>query len=296
MAFRGRGFWCLPIVIIGSMFLTGAVCAHPEEPTEVAIAYDNNTSAYEAGPIEATTHCILVHGFAGSPLDFSELPARLGDAGLRVSVLRLPHHGTNARTLAQATPNELVSAVEQAVVRSNSEYENTILIGFSMGGSIASIVASAVEVEKLVLVAPFYEVTHRWYFGMRAETWNAALGSFIPYIPKTSLSVQVNRREAVPSLFSNRWLPTAAVTTLVELGERAGSNDTLSQITGEVLVLHSPKDKAASAEASMVNFNTLPNEQNRYIEMPDRNNHHLLSDWDRELAYDHILQFILGQQ
>tara|TARA_B110000037_G_scaffold130155_1_gene147872 strand:+ start:447 stop:899 length:453 start_codon:yes stop_codon:yes gene_type:complete len=150
-------------------------------------------------------------------------------------------------------------------------------------------------VDKLVLIAPFFEVTHRWYFGLRAETWNAAIGFLIPYLPKTSRSVQVNRREAVPHLFSNSWLPTSAISTLVELGQEAGDPNTLSRIGSDVLVLHSPKDMAASQIASLRNFNLLGTERRRYIEMPNRNNHHLLSDWDREMAYDHILDFILGQ-
>jgi carboxylesterase len=296
MKFTCRGFRCLPIGFIWWGLLIGVVYAHPEEATEISTAYDNNTAGFELGPVDASTHCILVHGFAGSPLDFSELPTRLADGGLKVSVLRLPHHGTSARTLAQATPDELISAVEEAVVQSNELYENTVLIGFSMGGSIAAIVASRVNVQKLVLIAPFFEVTHRWYFGMRAETWNYLLGSIIRYIPKSTLSVQVNRREAVPLLFSNRWLPTAAVRTLVELGERAGLANTITQISGQVLVLHSTRDKAASYDSSFSNLNGLSNEGVRFIEMPERNNHHLLSDWDRELAYEHILDFALESE
>jgi carboxylesterase len=290
-----RWFKLLTAILCLCMYSGQTAKAHPEEPSEVTISRANNTEAFETGPQQAAVHCILVHGFAGSPLDFSELPTRLGEAGIRVSVLRLPHHGTTASSLSQATAGELVAAVEQAVLESNSEFDTTVVVGFSMGASISTIVASSIQVEKLVLIAPFFEVTHRWYFGLRAETWNAAFGFLIPYVPKTSRSVQVNRREAVPSLFSNSWLPTSAISTLVELGQEAGNPSTLSRVDSDVLVLHSPKDMAASQSASLRNFNLLGTERRRYIEMPNRNNHHLLSDWDRELAYDHILDFILSQ-
>jgi len=275
--------------------LKGIALAHPEAPTEASEAYANNTEAFEVGPEDAAVHCILVHGFAGSPLDFSDLPDRLAEAGMRVSALRLPHHGTRSSVLAQASSNELIEYVENTVAESNENYETTVLMGFSMGGSIAAIVAARANVDRLVLIAPFFEVTHRWYFGLRAETWNATLGVIIPYLPKTSLSVQVNRREAVPHLFSNSWLSTAAVDTLIELGRGAAQEGTLEAIEADTLVLHSPKDKAACERASYRNFQRFTSENHQYIEMPERNNHHLLSDWDRELAYEHILEFVLGR-
>jgi len=263
--------------------------ASGEEPPVVP-----GTEALELGDPAASTHCLLVHGFAGSRKDFADLGQLLADAGLHVRLVRLPGHGTTPQDMGEHSAEELIEAVRQELRASKARFQTVYLVGFSMGGALSTIVAAEEGVDRLLLLAPCYAVTPHWYYMLRPETWNRLLSPMVRYVPKAERTVQVNRREAVPHLFSYRKIPTSAVTVLGELGRRASQAEVLGAIQAPVLVLHSPGDNAASPRASMLAFQLLGSDDKRYVAIPKRNNHHLLWDWDREQVKQQALEFLLS--
>jgi carboxylesterase len=250
------------------------------------------TEALELGEPDAPVHCLLVHGFAGSRKDFADLGELLAEAGCHVRLERLPGHGTTPEDMEAATADELVDHVRQAVRQAKAEHERVILVGFSMGGAISTIVAAEEPVDRLVLLAPCFEIQHQWYYFERPEWWAEKLGSVVRWVPKTESTVQVNRKEARHMLFSYPRISTRSVLTLAELGQRASDPALLGAIDVPVLVVHSPGDFAASQAASEALFPLLGSSDTRYVRMDDRNNHHLLWDFDREVVKNEIMAFV----
>ncbi len=261
-------------------------------PEPEALTVIPGTEAIELGDPTSPVHCLLIHGFAGSRKDFGDLGELLAEAGCHVRLERLPGHGTTPEDMEATSADDLVAYVLDAVRLAKAEHERVVLVGFSMGGAISTIVASQEPVDRLVLVAPCFEIQHQWYYLERPEWWAEKLQPLVRWVPKTEATVQVNRVEAKPLLFSYLRIPTRSVLTLARLGERASDPAVLGAIDAPTLVLHSPGDFASSQAASEALFPLLGSSDNRYVRMDERNNHHLLSDYDRAVVKDEILAFL----
>lgn len=247
--------------------------------------------ARNLGPADSPACAVVVHGFLGAGQNFGELPERLAEAGWRVRVLRLPGHGTSPRDLAETTPDQLIAAVDDAVTEALGAHERVALVGHSMGGTLCTLVAARQPVDALVLAAPYFGVTHKWYYGLRAETWARVWRPVFPWLYKGELFLQVNRREARDDVLSYRWAPMAGVTTLMELGRRASDPDLLRRVTCPVLVLHGRDDAAASPAAAERALTAMGAECKQLVWL-ERSNHHLFFDFDRDTAVAEVVQFL----
>ncbi len=259
----------------------------PAEPTVIP-----GTEAIELGDPDASVGCLLVHGFAGSRRDFADLGDELAAAGCHVRLARLPGHGTTPEDMEAQSPDDLLEGARQELQSFRSNHEQIVLVGFSMGGVLSTLLAAEQPVDRLVLIAPAFEIQHQWYYGLRPEEWNRLLSPMVRWVPKGQATVQVNRKEARPNLFSYPRIPTRAVLVLAELGERARQPDLLAAVQMPLILLHSPGDFAASQAASLAAFPLLGSQDKRYVTMDERNNHHLLWDWDRAMAKEEILAFL----
>ena len=97
---------------------------------------------------------LLIHGFTGTPRDLANLGSRLQGSGLTVSVPRLPGHGTNGRDFLQSGWRDWLRASVDAFVDLKARCETVHVVGFSMGGAIAVLLAARFPVSRLVLLAP----------------------------------------------------------------------------------------------------------------------------------------------
>ena len=112
---------------------------------------------------------LLVHGFNGSPNNFNDLPDRLAAAGWRVRAMLLPGHGTTPYAFEQTTPDDLRAAVTATLRELRREHDAVALLGHSMGGALAVLAAAEEPPDALLLVAPFFRVTHRWFHPLPVE-------------------------------------------------------------------------------------------------------------------------------
>jgi carboxylesterase len=97
---------------------------------------------------------LLLHGFTGTPRDLEELGARLNAAGLTVAVPRLPGHGTNGGDFLRTGWRDWVRESVDSYADLSARCGTVHLVGFSMGGLLAILLASRFPVGRLVLLAP----------------------------------------------------------------------------------------------------------------------------------------------
>lgn len=84
---------------------------------------------------------VLYHGLTASPRQFSQLAAALSARGHTVIVPRLPRHGYADRltsALADLQRVHLVDAIDESLASARLAGERIAVIGFSMGGLLAS--------------------------------------------------------------------------------------------------------------------------------------------------------------
>lgn len=244
----------------------------------------------ELGPEDSPCAALFIHGFGGAGTDFADLPERLAEAGWRVHVMLLPGHGTHPRDLGRQTPDTLLSAVHDVVHRLRERHTTVLLISHSMGGALSTLATSELPIDGLVLGAPYFGVTYRWYYALPPEQWGRITAPFIRWVYKGKLFMQVNRRDAREHIVCYTWIPATALRTLTRLGARARSHETLEKIACPVLVLHGRGDIAASPQAMEKALERMAS-QNKRVVWLERSNHHMYWDYDQEQVFDETLAF-----
>jgi carboxylesterase len=105
--------------------------------------------------IPGTGDAVLVlHGFTGWPGEMAFLGDRLCGVGLAVSVPRLPGHGTNGRDFMESGWRDWLRTSIDAYLELAASHPRVHVVGFSMGGLLAIILAARLPVARLCLVAP----------------------------------------------------------------------------------------------------------------------------------------------
>jgi len=244
----------------------------------------------ELGPENSPCAALFIHGFGGAGADFAELPERLADSGWRVRVMLLPGHGAHPREMARQTPDSLVGAVRAEITALRKRHEKVILISHSMGGALSTIAASQMPVDGLVLGAPYYGVTYKWYYVLPPEVWGQITAPFVRWVYKGRLFMQVNREEAKEHILCYAWLPSSAIRTLTKLGKRARAPETLKNVTCPVLLLHGRDDVASSPKAAEKALEAMASQDKRLVWL-ERSNHHIYWDYDQDQVFDETLAF-----
>ncbi len=249
----------------------------------------------DLGPADAPGVAILVHGYIGAGDNFDGLPEAIAAAGWRVRVMRLPGHGTSPIDFEKISPDELIDAVRDEVVAMRAQHKHVVLVSHSMGGTISTIVAARQPVDGLVLGAPYYGVTQKWYYLLPVKTWVRVGSPFIKWLYKGQYFMQVNRPEAKDDITSYAWVGMNSVQTLMTLGEMARDPAVLARIDMPILLIHSHIDEAADPQAAEEVFEQLPSEHKQMIWL-ERSNHHIFWDYEAEELESAILTFLQSIQ
>ncbi len=248
----------------------------------------------DLGPRDAETAVLLVHGFVGASNNFNELPERLANAGYRVRALRLPGHGTSPLDLEKAEPADSLNYIVAQVRALKAQHKRVFVVGHSMGGALSILAAATSDVNGLILAGPYFKVTHRWFYVLPVETWNALTGWAIHWVYKGDAFIQVNRVEVKHDIVSYRYIPAAGTAAIQHFAALARDPDTLAMVECPVLMLHGKLDLAASPAAAEKAFARIASKDKRFVWL-ENSNHHLFWDYDREQVYKEILDFIASE-
>lgn len=103
-------------------------------------------------PSERAVVCL--HGYTGYPGELALPAKRLHEAGFDVFVPRYPGHGTDADDFLRTGRNDWIGEAQRVLVEAMENYREISLIGHSMGGAIALILAERFGINRVVLYAP----------------------------------------------------------------------------------------------------------------------------------------------
>jgi carboxylesterase len=282
----------LLIPLIGNVLASWAVAyADRGADRDPATAILRGAESRDLGPEGAPVAVLLIHGFAGATNNFGQLPELLAAEGFRVRAMRLPGHGTSPRNLRRTEPGELVDAVMHEVDALDARHDRVVVVGHSMGGALGTLAAAQGHVDGLVLAAPYFQITRRWYYILPPETWIQVGNPFIRWVYKGRLFLQVNRREAKEDIVTYAWLPTRAGLTSMEVARRANAWGVLGDVTCPVLMLHGRDDAVVCPEAARCAFDAMASHDKRAVWL-DRSNHHVFWDHDRQEVMREVTGFV----
>ncbi|MGQ0715458.1 MAG: alpha/beta hydrolase [Gemmatimonadaceae bacterium] len=105
---------------------------------------------------------LLLHGFGDTPQTLTYLADELHARGWDVHAPLLPGHGRSLRSFASSRATQWIGAAREALDYLLARYDRVALVGLSMGGAIAAILAAERErVVSLALLAPYVELPPR---------------------------------------------------------------------------------------------------------------------------------------
>jgi carboxylesterase len=175
------------------------------------------------------TGCLLMHGFGGTPATMRPVSDILADEGFTVYAPLLSGHGTTLGDMDSFSWEDWLNDARNAYDRLKAEgVKNIILMGFSMGGVLMSLLAEERECAGLVLMSAPFRVKR---YIRRA----AKLERLIPYAEISSV-----RREPNPYLQSYSGVAVSKLRDLSRLMMKARGG--LYKIACPVLILQSVLD------------------------------------------------------
>jgi len=112
----------------------------------------------------------LLHGFSGTPFEMEPLVPALEALGCTVALPAYPGHGTSVDDFRKTFFSDWLGCAERHFLSLSKEHARVLLIGFSMGGSIAlSLAAKHHDLPQLagvVALSPVHDL-HRRYLLFR---------------------------------------------------------------------------------------------------------------------------------
>ncbi len=229
---------------------------------------------------------LLLHGFTGTPYELKPLADALHQAGFTCFAPLLAGHGETPQHLNKISADNWIAAAEEAL-NSLPAGKPRIVIGFSMGGLLATLLAVShpEQVDKLVLIAPAF---HLRFYGKLA-VWLSKMqighGWFLPKAQKGGDILDADARKENPSYDK---IPVKALTQLSCLIQKA--TQSLSRITCPTLALFGTHDRTVNSlkTAKLLQNNIVSPYSQRFFE---GSAHVVPLDFDRDELIECILIF-----
>lgn len=227
---------------------------------------------------------LLLHGFKGSPGEMKELGELLQRAGYTVSIPRYPGHGTSLSEMSRSSVKTWFSCAREAYIELSSLCREISIVGLSMGGLFAMVLAAEFNPLRLVLISTPYSLKQK----------QALLAPFIyPFIkvlPARDNKLGINNPETRKEHLCYRGgNPVIQSFQLYIFSIKARSR--LKKIQSGTLIVQSRLDKVIP-EKSLENIYRHLGSADKEILWFEKSGHNILRDYDREELGRQVLRFL----
>jgi carboxylesterase len=235
--------------------------------------------------------CLCIHGFTASPAEVHWLGQHLHTQGHTVYGPRLPGHGIHHTALAHQQWQDWYSTVLDGYALLSTQCEQVVVLGLSMGGLLALLLASQQPVAgAVVMAAPLL-------FKGRSIQYARYLRWLVPYTDQTDRSSfadmirqeQARRGEAVIGRVRYGIWSTQAVGQLYALSQVV--NVHLPDIQVPLLLLYSEADQVVPLSSLEHITQQVPSQQVE-VQRLTRSDHILPQDSERETVFALSSDFI----
>ena len=232
---------------------------------------------------------LLIHGFTGSPMELAGLARRLHAAGMTVSVPRLPGHGTRGDDFLQTGARDWLRAAVDAWADMKARCDTVHLVGHSMGGILAVLLASRFPVGKLVLVAPALRASNPLLM------LTPVLGLFFRKVrwPVTATRAVTDDDTAVLAREYWSWRFPGRLSALLRLQRKAVR--ALRRVRADTLVVVGARDLTVPASVADFVTRRIGSATTRELVLPQATHQTLAGD-EGERATDAILGFLTSRR
>lgn len=219
---------------------------------------------------------LLLHGFGDTPQSMRALAESLHAAGWTVRVPLLPGHGRTLREFARSRAPDWIAAAGYALAELRGECDSVSLVGQSMGGAIAlMLAASSPPVDALVLMAPYLSMTPA---AARLARLHRAGSLVVPYIRSAAEHSLLDPGARRAALGFGMTTPRLLHELLVVVTRAQAA---ATAVRSPTLVVHSTQDHRippAAAERAFARLGGRP----KTLRWMERSGHVLSADMERD--------------
>ncbi len=229
---------------------------------------------------------LLLHGFGDTPQTLALLARRLAKSGYGVFVPLLPGHGRTMEAFRRSRAEEWIEAARESLYLMRARYATVSVVGLSMGGALAVIIASGSSaITSLVLIAPYLGMPMP--LGIAARThwiWGALAGEINARSPR-SIHDPIEREKN---------LAYGAVTgrTLYELSKVVRkARKALPTVTAPTLIILSKEDPRVAPAIADFAMRELGARDKKLV-LTEGAGHIITVDYGRERVFSEVEEWV----
>jgi len=235
---------------------------------------------------DGTRAVLVLHGFGDTPQTVRYLCEHLHSSGWTVRAPLLPGHGRTLREFAASGADAWIEHARRALRELQHEFGPVPVIGLSMGGAIASVLAAdEAGIPALALIAPYVSMP-TWL--RRVSRVHHALGAAVVYLRGRGERSIHDPAESAQNLAYGFTTPrlVAELHAVVQRARRA-----LPRLRVPTLVVQSREDNRIPPDAAARAFATI-GAPVREIEWLDGCGHVVTVDYGRERVFERVSDWI----
>lgn len=232
-----------------------------------------------------TKGVLLLHGFGDTPQSLRALALHLHGHGWSVRAPLLHGHGTSLQAFTHARADEWLNGARTALVELRGRASHVAIVGQSMGGALATILAAEGGVATLVLLAPYMALPRR---AARIGAFHRVVTPFVPYLVSRSESSILDPEARQKAL--GRGITTPRLLHELSLVVRR-ARAALPRVTAPSLVIHSRNDPRVTVTDAEAAFASLGSAEKR-LEWVERSGHVISVDFDRDLVAQRVIDWL----
>jgi len=103
---------------------------------------------------------VLIHGFPGTPFEMRPTADALAALGHGVEGVLLPGFGSQIDSINAYGMDDWLIHCRAAIRRLRADHSSVGIVGLSMGGALATVLAAEKPADALILLAPFWQLDH----------------------------------------------------------------------------------------------------------------------------------------
>jgi len=243
-----------------------------------------------AAPIDLPTDgrygVLLVHGFGDTPQTLQYLAAHMHVRGWGVRAPLLPGHGRTLDEFAATRADQWIDFAREELVKLRARYETVAIVGLSMGGSLATILAADTrDIGALVLLAPYLSMPTRL---RRAAGMHHVLGVVFPFLRGRGDRSIRDPVEAARNLAYGFTTPRL-VFELGRVVDRARA--AAAGVSAPTLVVQSRQDNRIPPDAAERAFNLFTVSDRRLL-WTEGNGHIITVDYGRDTVFTAVTDWL----
>jgi carboxylesterase len=241
---------------------------------------------HHPGGAHANVGVLLCHGFTGSPQSLRPWGESLAKAGFRVSLPRLPGHGTHWKDLQATGWPDWLAELEKSLLELRSECDHVFVMGLSMGGGLALRLAElhgpatdGLLIDGLVLVNPSVKRNRP------VEAVIPLAARLLPSVPGIASDI---KKDGASEIGYDR-VPLKAARSLAQLWKIVQGD--LGRVTQPVLLFRSVQDHVVHPSSSALVLARIASTDVAEVLLPD--SYHVATlDHDADRIFEGSVAFV----